>query len=211
LNIDHSVDLLSVVKACFFSSRSKPLEIIAPDGNEFFPSVSEFLNNLFGKNGAYRYMSDVLSSQSDSFELIPYEIKSNKTIIKKYKDFTLTLISVHHGIVPALAIRIDVDGKIVVISGDTNNQNDSLEKITTNADIFIAHHAIPEHTGKFAKRLHMTPSTIGYIAKEAKVKKVILSHRMRRTLKHEKDSFNIIKGIYNGKVIFAEDRMKLRL
>lgn len=36
LHIDHSVDLPSFVKAGFFSSRSKPLEIIAPDGNEFF-------------------------------------------------------------------------------------------------------------------------------------------------------------------------------
>jgi Metal-dependent hydrolases of the beta-lactamase superfamily III len=29
--------------------------------------------------------------------------------------------------------------------------------------------------------LHMTPSTIATIAKEAKVKKVVLSHIMRRT------------------------------
>ena len=79
LHIDHSVDLPSYVKAGFFTSRSRSLPIIAPYGNEHFPSTDEYLENLFGLKGAYRYMSDVLSSKSDSFELIPQNIYSNKT------------------------------------------------------------------------------------------------------------------------------------
>ncbi|OIP53963.1 MAG: hypothetical protein AUK54_07395 [Helicobacteraceae bacterium CG2_30_36_10] len=211
LHIDHSVDLPSFVKAGFFSSRSEPLEVIAPNANEFFPSIGEFLNSLFGKSGAYRYMSDVLSPQSNSFQIIPYEIKSNKTITKKYKDFTLTLISVHHGIVPALALRIDVGSKSIVISGDTNDKNKNLEQIAHKADLFIAHHAVPEHAGEFAKDLHMTPSIIANIAKKADVGKVVLTHRMNRTAKHEKESLMIIKEIFKGEVIFAEDRMIIKL
>jgi len=210
LHIDHSVDLPSFVKAGFFSSRSEPLEIIAPDGNELFPSIGEFLNNLFGKHGAYRYMNDVLSSQSDSFQIIPYRIKSDKIITKQYKDFTLTLIRVHHGIVPALALRIDVGSKSIVISGDTNDEDENLEKIAKNADLFIAHHAIPEHAEKFAKDLHMTPSIIANIAKKANVKKIILTHRMNRTRTHEEESLKIIKNIFKGEVIFAEDRMTFK-
>jgi ribonuclease BN (tRNA processing enzyme) len=209
LHIDHSVDLPAFVKAGFFSSRTEPLEIIAPFGNKYFPSIDEFLTNLFGKNGAYRYMSDVLSEQSDSFQIIPIEISTQTT--RKYKDFTLTLVPVHHGIVPAIALRIDVDGKSIVISGDTNNANKNLEKIAKDADLFIAHHAIPEHAGRFAKDLHMTPSTIAKIAKIANVGKIILTHRMNRTRDKEKESLAIIKKEFKGKVIFAEDNMKVKL
>jgi Metal-dependent hydrolases of the beta-lactamase superfamily III len=78
LHIDHSVDLPSFVKAGFFSNRIKSLDIIAPHGNEFFPSIGEFLNDLFGSHGAYRYMQDVLREDSDSFQIIPIEINTKK-------------------------------------------------------------------------------------------------------------------------------------
>ena len=49
----------------------------------------------------------------------------------------------------------------------------------------------------------MTPSIIAQVATSAKVKKVVLSHRMKRTLKHEKE--------FKGEFIFAENRMKIEL
>ena len=211
LHIDHSVDLPAFVKAGFFSQRVDNLDIIGPEGNEFFPSTSEYLKILFGKRGAYRYMQDILTKESDSFRITPIEITSNNITTKKYKSFTLKLISVNHGIVPALALAIEVDGKKIVISGDTNNKNSSLEKISQDADLFIAHHAIPQYAGKFAKQLHMTPSIIAKVASNSKVKKMVLSHRMKRTRFKENESLEIIKKVYKGKVVFAEDRMKIKL
>jgi ribonuclease BN (tRNA processing enzyme) len=211
LHIDHSVDLPSFVKAGYFSSRSKKLEIIAPFGNDSFPSIKEYLNSLFGANGAYRYMHDVLTPQSDSFEIVPVEINSNGIVNKKYKQFSLRLINVHHGIVPALAVRIDVGDKSIIISGDTNNKDNNLQKIAKDADIFIAHHAISEHSGKFSKRLHMSPSIIANVARDANVKRIVLTHRMNRTTSKEKESLEIIKKVFKGEVIFAEDRMRLKL
>lgn len=211
LHIDHSVDLPAFIKAGYFSKRSTSLEIIGPNGNEYFPSTSEYLNTLFGKRGAYRYMQDVLSKNSDSFQITAVQIDEHIITTKRYRSFTLKLISVNHGIVPALALSIEVDGKKIVISGDTSNKNHSLQKISKNADLFIAHHAIPEHAGKFAKSLHMTPTIIADVASDAKVKKIVLSHRMKRTLHREKESLEIIKKVFQGEVIFAEDRMKIEL
>ena len=209
LHIDHSVDLPAFMKAGFFSEREARLDIIAPFGNQSFPSISEFLQALLGTQGAYRYMSDILTPTSDSFQIIPIEISSLTT--REYADFKLTLIPVHHSIVPALALRIDSYGKSIVISGDSNDKNKNIEKIAKGADLLIAHHAIPQHAGKFAKNLHMQPSIIGEIASSSQVKKVVLTHRMNRTLKHEKESLQIIKKYFKGKVIFGEDRMKLKL
>ena len=211
LHIDHAVDLPAFVKAGFFSNRVEELDIIGPKGNDYFPSTNEYLQTLFGKRGAYRYMQDVLTKDSDSFQIRAVAIDEQKITTKKYRSFTLKLISVNHGIVPALALCIEVDGKKIVISGDTSNKNSSLQKISNSADLFIAHHAIPEHAGKFAKNLHMTPTIIANVASSAKVKKVILSHRMKRTLIHEQESLEIIKKVFQGEVIFAEDKMKFEL
>ena len=211
LHIDHSVDLPSFVKAGYFSNRRESLDIIAPYGNDEFPSIHEFLIGLFGENGVYRYMRDILTPRSDSFEIRPIEIELHDIITRKYKSFTLTLISVHHGLVPALALSIEVDGKKITISGDTNDEDQNLEKIAQDADLFIAHHAVPEHTGRFAKTLHMTPSIIAQVAQISHVKKIVLTHRMNRTLQKEKVSLEIIKQKFKGDVIFAEDRMKIKL
>ena len=211
LHIDHSVDLPSFVKAGFFSSRTEGLDIVGPFGNESFPSISEYLMKLFGPDGAYKYMQDVLTPQSDSFQIIPFEVNSNTVLTKKYKTFELQFINVHHGRVPSLALRINVAGKSIVISGDTNNKNKNLNVLSKNADLFIAHHAITSHSGKFAKDLHMEPSQIATIAAQSTVKKIVLSHRMKRTLIYEKESLKIINSVFNGEVIFAEDAMRLRL
>ncbi|MDF1878083.1 MBL fold metallo-hydrolase [Sulfurimonas sp. SAG-AH-194-C20] len=209
LHIDHSVDLPAFMKAGFFSSRSEKLDIIAPNGNEYFPSTSEFLENLFGKNGAYRYMNDILTPSSDSFEILPIDIKALS--VREYKDFKLTLLPVHHGIIPALALRIDIGDKSIIISGDTNDADNTLSHLARNADLFVAHHAVPQNASGYAIQLHMKPSSIAYIAKSTRVKKVLLTHRMKRTIGLEKQTKALIKKVYKGEVIFAEDRMKLKL
>ncbi len=209
LHIDHSVDLPAFVKAGYFSKRRKSLDIIAPDGNEFFPSCSEFLNDLFGKNGAYRYMQDVLTKESDSFEIIPVNIK--KETKREYKDFSLSFIRVHHGIVPALAVLIYVKNKTILISGDTNDANHNLEKLAQNVNLFVAHHAIAQNARGYATHLHMSPFIIAKVAKKIKAKKLLLTHRMKRTITKENETLRTIKTIYKGKIIFAEDRMKMEI
>jgi len=209
LHIDHCVDLPSYVKAGYFSQRSASLDIIGPDDNWSFPSTSEYLDVLFGRNGAYRYMKDVLNEDSDSFQIIPFDI--DEKTIRRYKDFTLTLIPVYHGNVPALAVRIDVAGKSILISGDTNDKNKNLEKIAQNVDLFVAHHAIPKHAAGYATQLHMSPTIIANIAQKSHVKRVLLTHRMNRTIGNEKESLQTIQSIYKGPVDFANDKMKIKL
>ena len=90
-----------------------------------------------------------------------------------------------HGGVPALAWRVELGGKVIVFSGDTNGDNGNLELLAKDADVFVAHNAIPEGETGAARALHMPPSVIGRIAAAAKVKSLVLSHRMLRSLGHE--------------------------
>jgi len=211
LHIDHAVDLPSYIKAGYFTPRNEPLPILGPIGNQYFPSTNEYIETLFGKKGAYRYMSDVLTPQSDSFQIIPESIDATKVLTRHFKSFELKLINVNHGIVPALGLRVNIGHKSIVISGDTSNINGQLERLTRGADLFIAHHAIHEVHGTYANNLHMTPSIIADIAEKAAVKKVLLTHRMRRTIDHEEATLKQIRKRYKGPVKFAEDRMKVKL
>ena len=211
VHIDHSVDLPAYIKAGYFSDRRSALPIIGPDGNRHFPDIEDFLDALFGDSGAYRYMKDVLDEESDSFQIIPVEIDSSIPVRKIFKTFSLDLINVNHGNVPAIAVRVNIENQSLMVSGDTNNENKSLQKLAKNVDLFVAHHAIPEFARGYATHLHMTPSTIAEVAQTGAVKKVLLTHRMRRTLGNEKESLEIIHKKYKGEVLLAEDRMKMEL
>jgi ribonuclease BN (tRNA processing enzyme) len=89
----------------------------------------------------------------------------------------------------------------------TNGEGDGLTRLAMNADLFVAHNAVPEGVTGLERRLHMPPSVIGQIARDADVKHLVLSHRMLRTLgKEAQDSMEISKR-YSGPVTFANDRL----
>lgn len=211
LHIDHVVDLPAYMKAGYFTSRTEPLTILGPVGNSHFPSTTTFIKTLFGPRGAYRYMSDILTPKSDSFQILPADVDAPEVVQRHFRHFDLSIINVDHSIVPALGFRIDVDGRSIVISGDTSNRAGQLGKLAEGADLFVAHHAIAEVYGTFANELHMTPGTIADIAAASKVKQLLLTHRMNRTAGHEQESLKVMKEHFNGKIVFAEDGMKIKL
>lgn len=112
---------------------------------------------------------------------------------------------VEHGQLPALAFRIETGNKTIVFSGDTNGNGDNLTKLATGSDLFVAHHAVAEGATGVERALHMPPSVIGGIAQTAKVKHLVLSHRMLRTLGKEEETLASIHKSYNGTISFADD------
>jgi len=209
LHIDHVVELPALIKAGYFSRRKEQLNIIGPAGNEYFPGFNEFIQLQFGPQGAYRYMSDILTNESESFPLKTYEVNKNRNF--DFKELRITTAKVNHGIVPAVAYRIQIDDKIIVFSGDTSAQSEALTVLAKDADILVAHHAIPEHGYEPARRLHMQPSRTAHIAKDAGAKTLLLSHRMTRTFGFEKEHQALMSNIYKGKIIWAEDLMEIKL
>jgi len=113
--------------------------------------------------------------------------------------------TVVHGSVPAIAYRVELDGVSFAFSGDTDGNNGNLERLARNANLFVAHNAVPEGASGVERSLHMPPSVIGKIASAASVKQLVLSHRMLRTLGHESESLAAIRASYAGPVIFADD------
>lgn len=206
-HVDHSNDLPALVKGSFFSDRDRDLNVFGPTGNQYMPSVTNFVKDLLGVDGVFQYLSSYLDG-TDSYRLLPVEIEATgkkQQRVLSDKNYQLTAVPVHHGALPALAWRVAVAGKIMVFSGDMNNDYHTLAPLAKQADILVAHNAIPEGLGGVARNLHMPPSVIGQIAAKAQVKKLVLSHRMKRTLGQEDVTTSEIRKTYQGPLQFAED------
>lgn len=208
LHVDHSVDLPALIMGSFFTPRNQNLPIYGPTGNQLMPDTIQFVHDLFEYHkGAFRYLGDYLTGES-AYRLQPYNVDTavrEVQVIVDRKDIKLAAISVHHGPIPALAWRIELANRTLTISGDMNGDYHTLEKLAKGSDLLIAHHAIPEQASGVARNLHMPPSVIGQIAKDAEVSRVVLSHRMLRTLGKERESERIIRKYFTGPLDFADD------
>jgi ribonuclease BN (tRNA processing enzyme) len=206
LHADHTSEFPALIKSSYFEDRTNTLLVYGPYGNSIFPSTTEFTNQLLGAKGAYRYLSEFLTEQESSYKIHAINISASrvKTILNR-NDIKISTIEVWHGTVPALAWRVEIGGKSITFSGDTNGESSNLTLLAKSTDILVAHNAIPEGSTGVARKLHMPPSVIGKIALDANVKQLVLSHRMMRTLGKEAQTLETIEEDYKGKTMFAND------
>jgi ribonuclease BN (tRNA processing enzyme) len=208
-HIDHSADFPALIKSSWFEDRRRPLPIYGPSGNDFMPSTTEFVADFFGdKRGVYRYLSELLvPEQAASYKMQPHNVGSAAAPEEVFhgRDLVASTVTVIHGAVPALGWRVDIGGKSIAFSGDTNGEGVVLVRLAMLADIFVAHNAVPENATGVERRLHMPPSVIGELAADAKVRSLVLSHRMLRTLGREKETEAEIRKRYEGPLAFAND------
>jgi len=211
LHVDHSADLPYLIKASFFTGRHRDLPVYGPTGNGSMPATREFITMLFGRSGAFRYLSDYLDGPA-TYHLVAHNVNASNDAKHGVRQFTeklgeiqISAVPVHHGPIPALAWRVAIADRAIAFSSDMNNDYDNLASLARNADILLAHNAIPEQATGVARNLHMPPSVIGQIAARAGVKSLVLSHRMQRTLGNEQQTTQFIRKYYKGPLHFADD------
>ncbi len=211
-HVDHSADLAAYIKGGFFTQRTRELLIYGPSGTAFIASAEQFVKRLFAaEKGLYPYLSPFVATDNSA----QFSIKSN-TIDWTYKDlnirpvhhdknFTIKTVSVHHGPFPALAYRIEVAGCVISFTGDMSGRLHTMPDLAQGSDILVAHNAIPEDAVGIPQLLHMKPSYIGKIAGHAKVKKLLLTHMMQRSINRQQETIELIRKNYQGTIIFAHD------
>jgi ribonuclease BN (tRNA processing enzyme) len=208
-HIDHSSDFPALIFSSWFEDRTRPLPVYGPAGNDFMPSTTEFVHDMFSDpHGAFRYLSELVEpGTGGSYQLQPHNVVTGSAPSLVFRNDTMTLYAVRviHGGVPALAWRVEIGGKRIVFSGDTNGEGTGLTQLALNADVLVAHNAVPEGATGVERRLHMPPSVIGSTAANAHVKELVLSHRMLRTLGKEVETEAEIRKRYAGPVLWAND------
>jgi ribonuclease BN (tRNA processing enzyme) len=208
-HVDHSGDFPVLIKSSWFEDRKRPLPVYGPEGNDFMPSTVEFVYVFFGdKHGAFRYLSELLEPREEGdYKLQPHNVVGSAKPAEVFRrgNITAQAVRVVHGGVPALAWRVEMGGKTIVFSGDTNGGGAGLPQLAANADLFVAHNAVPEGVTGVERNLHMPPSVVGQIAGGAHVKNLVLSHRMLRTLGKESQTQSEIEKKFSGPLKFAND------
>lgn len=219
VHVDHTADLPQLVQTAVLRQRTRALPLHGPTGNRFAPSAVTFVRTLFDTTrGAWRHLGDVLSPMTrDGFKLSPHEVRERPRPLATRRDdndgpieigvdgVRIAAAPVVHGVYPALAWRVRIDGKTIVFTGDTNGEGDVLPRLLQGADVLVASHAIEEGTGQLERFLYMPPSVIGNLAAANAVRQLVLVHRGARTLGRETDSTQHIRKRYQGPVGFSDD------
>ena len=208
---DHSADLPALLKSGYFSGRQRSLIVAGPDSSAPFPGLNTYLDSMLKKpNGAYAYLSGYLDGTGGLPKIEPYEVaKDNSAAVTVFgeEDGAMQISALHvpHGIVPALAFRVRIGAASIVFASDQNGDDPAFVDFARNATILVMHMPVPEGVSGAGRQLHAPPSVIGNIAQQASVGTLVLSHFMARSLINLDNHVEIVKAVYDGRVIVAND------
>lgn len=215
LHTDHAAAFPGLVKSLYFSDRTRPLAVVGPDGAGAFPSLARYLEALFGDGGAYAYLGGALDGTGGLARLEPLTV-SHRTrertpitlpagVTGAEPPLSLAAVGVHHGIVPTLAWRVRLAGRIVVFASDQSAKNPHMPEFAKDADLMVIHAAIPEGAGAAARALHRTPSELAALVRAAAPAQVVVSHWMQRSLAVQERVLATIDAALPGRVVAATD------
>ena len=187
IHSDHSAELIDFISFIMCNPEKKKLR-------NFY--------TIYGPKGTRKKIRLLMKifdiSKKNIRRLNLKELKSGDII--KYKNIKIKCFNAEHD-GPSLAFRIEADKKVICYSGDSAYCKSILEACK-NADLAILESTLPKLS------THMGGEDAGKTAKEANVKKLILTHIARSYLNNAKKE---ARRHYKGKVIIAKDMMKLKI
>lgn len=204
------------------AGADKPLKVLGPKGSK---AVIDAVIASCAIDVGYRkaHHGDKWSDNAVAADVTECE----PGVIYDQDGLRITMFNVdHHPIDPAVGYRFDYDGKSVVISGDTV-KSASLIEAAKDCDLLI-HEAmddrllkgvLPALTRVDPRRAEMLTELIDYhcptldvaaIARDANVKKLVLTHLVPSIPPQEGPEANFIRdmaAIYTGPIVAGRDNM----
>lgn len=154
-HVDHFSDLYALIWALKYPylDRTKDLQIIGPKG------FKEFFN---------KYIKPIVLLEK--FDLFNIEIKEIENEMK-FDNFKVQVLNTNHS-EESLAFKFIENEKTLVIGGDMG-YDENIANFSKEADILILECSFDN---SLELENHLTPKDCGTIAKNANVKKLILTH-----------------------------------
>lgn len=215
LHVDHAAELPGLIKArAVASSVPVVFRIFGPAGSAgsgddaYFPSTRRFLSLLFGPRGAFAYLRDFAAPVRIEAHDVP---AAYRTVT--FTGFTVSSIGGHHGDAPAVIYRITHAGKSVTFSGDIDSTGlAALHRIAEHTDLLICNSVVldPPESPAVLYTLHSPPRAIGETARDAQVRRLLLSHLSPATDSGRDAVLEAVRRSYDGPVSFATDGMRVR-
>ena len=180
LHPDHTSDLAALMWGSN-RTRSEPLPIVGPSGNNVAPDFATFLSRMFdGKTGAFQVLGSTLGAEQPGAERPRLDVsvvdvtKTEPTKVLDRDGMVVTAVRIPHANLPTLAYRVETGGASVVFSSDQNGTDPKFVDFAKGADVLIMHMAIAANAPPIP--LHASPAVVGRVAQEAGVTRLILSH-----------------------------------
>jgi len=210
-HIDHTGSLGPIVFSALLEGRTEPLTVAGPtpkDNGQ--PGTRRFCDALFGPDGAWSFMQSF-----DGFGITPIETSSEleaptPQVVLDHDNLKVTSVAVPHGMMPTVAYRIDCDGRSVVYSGDVQTAYEPLVKLAKDCDLLIHDLALPEREIANGD-LHAKPSQVGQVAHRSGCQRLLVTHIMPALEDEIPDALAEVRKAYDGKLIVAEDLMRIVL
>ncbi len=188
LHPDHVSDLPALLWLSHLT-RSDPLPIVGPSGNDAAPDFSTFLSRLFDeKNGAFQVLGAALGGKRGDLPSGPLSAggsvrldvgvvdvtKREASTVFDKNGLTVSALGIPHGNMPTLAYRVKVRNLSIVFSSDQTGTDPKFVEFARGADLLIMHLAVA--AGVKNHPLHAAPDVVGQIAQQAHVGRLIVSH-----------------------------------
>jgi len=217
LHIDHAGELAGLFKARAVSTGDPIVfKVWGPAGTgaqhkeAYFPSTTRFLDLLFGKAGAFAYLSDFAAPITIQGQDIPATVHPNPAPKAIFVEDGLVVSAVagHHRDAPAVIYRVDYAGKSITFSGDIDRQGlAGLRTIAKGSDLLVFNSVVldPPGSREVLYTLHTPPQAIGELARDAGVHSLLLSHISPAVDAGRDAVLQSIKQNFHGQVSFAAD------
>jgi len=205
-HIDHTGGLAPFVMAAYMAGRATPLFIIGPSGQGMHPGCRDFIDLLFGRDGAWSYMNTFEGFGIEACDMPSDVAEKSQVVVLEHADLLVRSVAVPHGMMPAVAYRIDYAGASVVFSGDVQEATQGFLDLAQDCDVLIHDQAVPEYPVAHS-HLHTKPSVTGRIARDARCRRLVLSHFMPEIEEDLEAAAERVQEAYGGHVELAHDLM----
>jgi ribonuclease BN (tRNA processing enzyme) len=178
LHPDHVSDLPALL--WLTGTRSAPLRIAGPSGNQQFPAFANFLSRLIGNNAS---AFPILSRRSNGSQGGSVPVQAQTVDVARQEPTSLvtggplqiTALGVPHT-APSLAYRVSVGDASVVFGSDQNGSNPRFISFASRADVLVMHFAISTSARGTIAENHAPPAVVGDVAARVNPRRLVLSH-----------------------------------
>lgn len=214
LHIDHTGDLAGffLARSLTVSGSSTRFNVFGPAGGGAFPSTSRFVNLLFEKSGAWEYQKTFGADEAIHVMDLPTDLKSRESQILYKEGLRITALATHHGDCPSVAYRVDYQNESIAFSGDMDaSALPNLIRLANSCSLLVFHCAVldPPNSPALLYTLHTAPKHIGEAARDAQVKRLLLSHTAPDVEAASRSVLESIHASYNGPAEFAHDKLRV--
>lgn len=208
LHSDHTHGLSQFVMGGWYLGR-RALSVRGPEGTKRF--LKALFDDAFGFDIRQRYTFGMPREGIENMEVSEF---GAGTVLERPGYRITACLTPHH--VENYALRFETGGQDLVLSGDTGYSAD-VAKFSEGAHTLVheatrvANTLRPGHTPHpDAPKYHSTPEQAAQVAKEAGVKRLVLTH-FRSAPTSADNLYERCKAIFSGEVVVGHDLLALEV